>query len=269
MKKNKPAKQRSKLNFAVDRDEFEISSDWVQAVMARPAAVPEQSPDIFVPVQNTATVEQDAAVAENSTAHNNTASQDMQAVSPSSDFPATVESSPSKSATVANNIPVVNIATDVKNDTDKNNAAVVNNTPVASSATVAIFAIKRTYKLRPIRRITDGLTPGQYAVYSLMYDHADPEPGSTKLYRGGYADLGRLTGLSKRGIQNVVAELQQKNVIELHVSPGHHKNQTSVYRVPSPEAVVAAWHGRGWCFAVGKSKILKNTATVEKFTTVA
>ena len=109
--------------------------------------------------------------------------------------------------------------------------------------------------MRPLHRITDGLTPGQWAVYSLMLANSGSEAGD-RLYRGGYADLGRLTGLSKRGIQNVIAELQEKGVIRLHTHPGHHRLQTSAYIVPAPETVVASWHSRGWRFAIGKSKKL-------------
>jgi hypothetical protein len=116
--------------------------------------------------------------------------------------------------------------------------------------------------MRPLRRITDGLTPGQYSVYSLMLTDAQSEGAEDRIYRGGYADLCRLTGLSKRGIQNVIAELQEKSVIRLHTAPGHHRLQTSAYVVPNPDTVLAGWFKLGWRFAVGKSKRLTDGATV-------
>ena len=105
-------------------------------------------------------------------------------------------------------------------------------------------------------RVTDGLTPGQYAVYSLMYEAGEPAGDSSRIYKGGYADLGRLTGLSKRGIQNIVAELQAKQVITIHQQPGYHRTETSAYLVPEPAAVLRLWFSKGWRRALGKSKTL-------------
>ena len=108
---------------------------------------------------------------------------------------------------------------------------------------------------RPIVRVTDGLTPGQYAVYSLMYE-AGEGAGSVRIYRGGYADLRQLTGLSKRGIQNIMGELQSKHVIRIHQKPGYHRTETSAYEVPDPQTVIGIWRSQGWNCAVGKSKTL-------------
>ena len=85
---------------------------------------------------------------------------------------------------------------------------------------------------------------------------SESEEGGGKLFRGGYADLCRLTGMSKRGIQNVIAELQQKSVIQLHTPPGHHRLQTSAYLIPPAAAVLECWAAKGWRYAVGKSKTL-------------
>jgi hypothetical protein len=95
-----------------------------------------------------------------------------------------------------------------------------------------------------------------------MFENAGATEGGERLYLGGYADIGRLTGLSKRGIQNVIGELQEKSVIRLHRAPGHHRLQTSAYVVPNPEAVLLAWSAQGWRFAFGKSKRLTDGATV-------
>jgi len=111
---------------------------------------------------------------------------------------------------------------------------------------------------RPILRVTDGLTPGQYAVYSLMYQAGEGTGASSRIYKGGYADLGRLTGLSKRGIQNIVAELQAKQVIRIHQQPGYHRTETSAYLVPDPDSVLHTWFANGWRHALGKSKNLVN-----------
>lgn len=149
---------------------------------------------------------------------------------------------------------------DVPEETD-NPANISNLAPGQQSATVANYATLR-WKLRPLHRITDGLTPGQYAAYSLMLGNSETQSGGEAVYRGGYADLGRLTGLSKRGIQNVIGELQKKLAIRLHTPPGHHRTQTSTYVVPNPETVLETWYQRGWRFAFGKSKHLTDGAAV-------
>jgi hypothetical protein len=116
---------------------------------------------------------------------------------------------------------------------------------------------RRIARRRPIVRVTDGLTPGQYAVYSLMYEAGESAAvGSVRVYKGGYADLGRLTGLSKRGVQNVVAELQAKLVIRIHQQPGYRRTETSAYLVPDSDDVLRRWFSEGWRHALGKSKAL-------------
>lgn len=125
-------------------------------------------------------------------------------------------------------------------------------------------AVRRTVRLRPIQRITDGLTPGQFSVYSLMFERGEHRPDSSmRLFRGGYVDLVRLTGLSKRGIQNVIAELQAKSVISIHQAPGYHRSQTTVYDVPPEQTILDRWFGKGLRYASGKSKNLVTIATVE------
>jgi hypothetical protein len=112
------------------------------------------------------------------------------------------------------------------------------------------------WRPRPIRRITDGLTPGQYAVYRLMYEEGQGGEPSARIYTGGYADLRQLTGLSKRGIQNIVAELQAKQVIRVNQKPGYHRTETTSYVVPDVETVLQTWLGNRWRYALGKSKVL-------------
>jgi hypothetical protein len=82
-------------------------------------------------------------------------------------------------------------------------------------------------------------------------------------------DLVKLTGLSKRGIQNVVAELQSKLVITISQPPGYHKSQSTIYEVASEEVVLRRWRAQGFQYAVGKSKDLVNIATVANSSTVA
>ena len=126
----------------------------------------------------------------------------------------------------------------------------------AHIATGVLVTGTRTWRPRPIRRITDGLTPGQYTVYRLMYEAAEGAGESPRIYTGGYADLRRLTGLSKRGIQNIVAELQSKQVLLVHQRPGYHRTQTTSYAVPDAENVLQIWAANGWRTAIGKSKTL-------------
>jgi hypothetical protein len=118
----------------------------------------------------------------------------------------------------------------------------------------------RVWRPRPIRRITDGLTPGQYAVYRLMYEAGQDAGDASRIYTGGYADLRRLTGLSKRGIQNIIGELQTKQVIRVHQKPGYHRTETTSYLVPDADQVMKIWFTNGWRSALGKSKALIGSA---------
>jgi len=128
---------------------------------------------------------------------------------------------------------------------------------VSNFATVAEqSSVARRPKPRILNRITDGLTPGQYAVYRAMYEEGKNTDDRARIYTGGYADLGRLTGMSKRGIQNVVGDLQAKEVIRIHRKPGHHRTETSAYIVPDADRVVETWLSKGWRHAAGKSKVL-------------
>jgi hypothetical protein len=129
---------------------------------------------------------------------------------------------------------------------------------VASNVATVVdqSSVVRRPRLRILNRITDGLTPGQYAVYRAMYEEGKNTDDRGRIYTGGYADLGRLTGMSKRGIQNVVGDLQAKEVIRIHRKPGHHRTETSAYIVPDAARVVETWLSKGWRHAAGKSKVL-------------
>lgn len=273
----KPGRSRHKVSFAVDRSEIDISSDWVQAVMERPAPPPVAAADAVVAgvveevavaveagalfsvpvaenatVEEVATVEVVATVADNATVEKNATVADNSTGALFGD---------SYGATVENNATVSEgFVCDSGPVTVEENATVEITATVAHNATVAEAAgsTVRTLRLRPIHRITDGLTPGQYSVYRLMLEKGDEHPDGEgkRLFRGGYVDLVNLTGLSKRGIQNVVSELQEKEVIGIHQAPGYHKSQMTVYEVAGEELVLAGWFGKGWRYAVGKSKNL-------------
>ena len=212
MNPKKSPRQRPRLSFAVDRDEIDISSDWVEAVMESPALPVEQA-SFLAPESKSATVEHIATVEATSTV----------------EVSATVEVS----------------------------------STVEASATVAVLMSQpgRTFRPRLIRHLGDGLTGGQLNVYSAMHSRAAVE-NSVRLYRGGYSDLCAQTGLSKRGIQNVIAELLAKTVVTRHQPPGYHRSQMTIYRVLSEEEILLGWQSRGLRYAVGKSKTLTNTATV-------
>jgi hypothetical protein len=283
----KSAKSRHKLSFAVDRSEIDISSDWVQAVMEPPppAARPRETatPVFSSDNKNNATVEpvatvahpapvaKNAPVADNAPVENNAAVANKATAADNTTgalFGATDSTTVENNATVNDeNTTVELIATVEKTASVAINATVKPPSPVVMNSTVANPATvtpKRTVRLRPIQRITDGLTPGQYSVYSLMFDQGEPRPNdSVRLFRGGYVDLVRLTGLSKRGIQNVIAELQAKSVISIHQAPGYHRSQTTVYDVPPEQTVLDRWFAKGLRYASGKSKNLVTIATVE------
>ena len=67
MKAKKTAPSRRRVSFAVDRDEIEVNSDWVEAVMASPSRSPEPpAPDIS-PVPPAASPEELTAKSADST----------------------------------------------------------------------------------------------------------------------------------------------------------------------------------------------------------
>jgi len=324
MKAKRTAPPRRRVSFAVDRDEIEINSDWVDAVMSPVAAppLPEVSPAMLVPfpapqsaVANSALEAMEApgapyaaGVPIKATIHPGPQAEPIQPPAAGSLFFAPEENNATgaKSATDERCIPVENSAavdklapvaqiTAVENQSSVEESATIaesatvedkstvehrdrgavlqppvfisveNNATAADIATGAPistgeeFVSAKDHRIprpRAILRITDGLTPGQYAVYSLMYEAGEGTGASSRIYKGGYADLGRLTGLSKRGIQNIVAELQAKQVIRIHQQPGYHRTETTAYLVPDPDSVLHTWFANGWRHALGKSKTL-------------
>jgi hypothetical protein len=228
MKSKRTAPSRRRVSFAVDRDDIDVNSDWVEAVMALPGAAttsetPTTSPTTSPPTENN--------IPESSTADSE------------------------ENATVAGNVPDVH-NTPIEGGTEQGDLTLA--CEVSDPATVVgnIPVVRRKPKPRILNRITDGLTPGQFAVYRVMYDEGENSDDYGRIFRGGYADLGRLTGMSKRGIQNVVGELRSKEVISIHRKPGHHRTETSAYIVPDAERVLEKWLSRGWRHAAGKSKVL-------------
>jgi len=291
MKAKRTAQPRRRISFAVDRDEIEINSDWVDAVMATPAPASPPTPPpstvvsfpaprkeetdlFFAPEQNTATDEQSttgekgATGAECTSVENSSAVDKVAPVAESSAVevrpPVENKATVAQFATVGVERPQNERVSGLRPSLDQplaveNNATVEHNSSGEERSTGESSASTKDHRVprpRTIVRVTDGLTPGQYAVYSLMYESGEGTGGSTRIYKGGYADLGRLTGLSKRGIQNIVAELQAKEVIRIHQQPGYHRTETSAYLVPDPEAVVQLWFEKGWRRALGKSKAL-------------
>ena len=282
MKAKKTVPPRRRVSFAVDRDEIEINSGWVDAVMTSSPAVPSiGAPDpssapipfpvppapqpsrgngeadhsgFFVSDKNTATGAHTATDAECTAVEMSSA---VDKVAPVAESAAVEYESPVENGTTVAKLRP--IAAPGATGAADNDTAVEHNTPVELFSTVALSTSTKDHRVsrpRRIIRITDGLTPGQYAVYSLMYQAGETAGGSSRIYKGGYADLGRLTGLSKRGIQNIVAELQAKEVIRLHRQPGYHRTETSAYLIPEPEAVLSGWFSKGWRHALGKSKTL-------------
>lgn len=279
MKSVSKARSKHKLSFAVNREDIDISSDWVQAIM-QPASAPKSLREGGKAIvdEKTATVAENATVAAGATVENPATA----AKNPTEENNATVENKTTVEkkatgarfggrfiATVAENatvaqsgVPAGSALSPGKPVRIEQPATVVEKATVAENATVALskrpaVAPARMLRLRPIRRVTDGLTPGQYAVYSLMYERGEEAIGSAaRIYRGGYLDICRLTGLSKRGVQNVIAALQAKAVIGIEQAPGHHKSQTTIYRVASEQQVLESWFALGLRYAAGKSKNL-------------
>ena len=291
MKAKKTAPLRRRISFAVDRDEIEINSDWVDAVMASPSAsAHDPSPVVAFPTpaagsdgalffgsgKNSATEEQTATGANSSTGEECTSVENSSAVdeaTPVEKIAAVESKAPVEQYTTVALFPataghlVYNQQPPPAFHSPKAAYTVVDTATVDNSATDEQYSTgaqststkdHRVARPRPIIRVTDGLTPGQYAVYSLMYEAGESNGRSSRIYKGGYADLGRLTGLSKRGIQNIVAELQAKYVISIHQQPGYHRTETSAYLIPDAGAVLQVWFSKGWRRALGKSKTLIN-----------
>ena len=123
----------------------------------------------------------------------------------------------------------------------------------AHSATVAPGSVKG---LRPLRHLADGLTPGQFTLYTLMYEGGRETGEGSRLFRAGYAELGRLSGLSKRGIQNIVDALEQKSAVSVETAPGYRRTETTAYRVYSGSRIVQKWHEDGYQYVLPKGRQL-------------
>lgn len=222
-------RRSNRPSFAVDRDEIDISSDWVAVVVRTPA-------------QQTATVEENTPVVD---------------ITPVADLATVVDSSTvATCSTVAPATTVETAATVENSATAREGETVATFSTVAEFSTVPLSLHPRTPRPRSVSKITDGFTAGQFTVYTLMYQAGTADEDGSRLYRGGYNDLRLLTGLSKRGLQNVVAELQEKKALRLHQAPGYHRVQTSVYRVLGENQVLAEWRASGWRYALGKGKRL-------------
>src|SRR4051794_15861464 len=194
MRAKKTAPPRRRISFAVDREEIEINSDWVEAVMASPTppAVPFPAPPLpavpatpvatapfSAPVENAATGEIPATGEDYSTAENGAPgeSSHTEAISDTGAETAAEEQTATGEVRTTGAV----LITEKKSTTGAYIATVAepvelfatveNEEPVAEAAAVEPWPKKqRTLRPRPILRITDGLTTGQYAVYSLMYE---------------------------------------------------------------------------------------------------
>jgi len=254
MKGKDSPRKRNKLSFVVDRDEIDINSDWVSAVLRSPAEednIAHRSENSPPPGRADISYgEKHATVASLSPVENNTTKAVKDNATDKQHATVAGFASVVLSTTGAKNLSVVKTATVVKN---------VKDATVELAATVGKTAIpepRRHPKPRPIRSILDGLTPGQFTVYSLMWRKGGPCGEGKRLYGGGYRALCDLTGMSKRGIQNVVAELQDKGPLSIHQAPGYHRTQFSVYEVLGEEQVLQLWRQRGYQYAFGKAKTL-------------
>jgi hypothetical protein len=254
MKSKRTAPSRRRISFAVDRDDIDVNSDWVEAVMALPVAATPS--DARITSTSGSQSSQDHAAD----------AKDPPASDPNPQT-ATIQEplSEESSAAVADNASDADNATDQKQPTTATDPSDESASPgdhefeeyFATVAETSPLQLRRTPRPRILNRITDGLTPGQYAVYRVMHEEGERcDDDRARIFRGGYADLGRLTGMSKRGIQNVVGELQAKKVIRIHQKPGHHRTETSAYVVPDAERVLETWLSNGWRHAAGKSKVL-------------
>ena len=127
---------------------------------------------------------------------------------------------------------------------------------VATAAQCATAAVGSVKGLRPLRHLADGLTPGQFTLYTLMYERGLETGEGSRLFRAGYAELGRLSGLSKRGIQNIVDALEQKSAVSVETAPGYRRSETTAYRVYSGSRIVQKWHEHGYWYVLPKGRQL-------------
>jgi hypothetical protein len=326
----KPAQPRPKrVSFAVDREEIDISADWVPAVL-RPLREgdDESTVDKNATVAEVATVAGVATVARFGETHlelareawngNNTATVVESATvvpveallypfSPSTEvvteceesgkgnnpqatanticgvedtatdaLKATVEKSATveKIATVETTVAIASDSRDgLLSETEdpcpsqaigegsgpsraaENTATVANETTVVFLATVQTVA-SLPVNAKPIHTAMSALTPGQWLVYRALLEAGQQDRNGRTLFEGGYHDLCRRTGMSKRGVQNVIAELQAKGAVERYRLPGHHRSQPTVYQIWPEPVLLRRWSEAGYSHVLGKSRIL-------------
>lgn len=222
MSEKRRRRSPEKPKFAVDREELGISSGWAEQY--RPPA----------PAPATST---DAAGGGDKCVKLRT-SDELYATE---DTPATAElyGTAQRHSTVEIDAPV-----------SDNTAPAA--TPEAQHDTTVPLRSPDRGRRKPLRRVADGLTPAELAIYNVMLREQTPEG----LYRGGYNDLCQLTGLSKRGVQNSIAELREKGAITIDKSPGHHRSEVSVYKVATERQILESWHEAGHREVIGRGRIL-------------
>ena len=77
-----------------------------------------------------------------------------------------------------------------------------------------------------LRHLADGLTPGQFTLLYLdVRSQCSRRDEGSRLFRAGNNELGRLSGLSKHGIQNIVNGLEQKGAVSVETAPGYGRTE--------------------------------------------
>jgi hypothetical protein len=113
----------------------------------------------------------------------------------------------------------------------------------------------RRIRLRPVRRIQDGLTPGEFLLLTEMFKAAVAQAGSKDriLQGAGYRTLSEKTSQDPKTVKRNRISLAGKFCIE---PIGQNTfTEAAQYRIFHFDTILAAWHRRGlvWVRRAGRS----------------
>lgn len=118
---------------------------------------------------------------------------------------------------------------------------------------------------RKIGRVQDGLSLGEWAVYSALYEAGKPKQGQTVWkVQIGYHGISTLAGrLAPTNVRLNLRSLIEKGVVE--ITNGHTEGKAKTYAVYSYEAILAKWQSRGLTHVIkGKGATLVSRSSIHE-----
>jgi hypothetical protein len=113
----------------------------------------------------------------------------------------------------------------------------------------------RRLRLRPVRAIPDGLTPGEFLLLTEMFQLAASQPGNKDriLQGAGYRTLSERTGQDPKTVKRNRIGLVKKFCIE-PIGPNTF-TEAAPFRIFHFDHILARWRGRGlvWVRRAGRS----------------